>query len=131
MRISPDNRQLRRFGWTVGVILAVIGIWPAVIHEEGVRWWALVPGVLLTVLGAVAPRLLVGIHDVWLKLGHGLCWVNTRIIMGILFYGLITPVGLLMRVLGHDPMHRRFSPDLDTYRVVREPRPAAHLNHQF
>jgi hypothetical protein len=67
-----------------------------------------------------------------MTIGHALGWVNTRLLLGLVFYGLITPMGLVRRfLLGRDPMRRQFEPEADTYRVPRQPRPATHLKQQF
>jgi hypothetical protein len=66
-----------------------------------------------------------------MTLGEGLGWINTRVILGVVFYGLFTPVGLLMRLRGKDPMRRNWEPDTDTYRVTRQPRHGAHMIRQF
>ena len=63
--------------------------------------------------------------------GHALGWVNTRIILGIVFYGLLTPMGLAMRLFGKDSMQRQFVQEAHTYRVMRNPRPRSHLMRQF
>jgi hypothetical protein len=63
--------------------------------------------------------------------GQALGWVNTRIILGVVFYGLLTPMGLAMRILGKDPLHRQFDPNSDSYRVVRLPRPGSHMSQQY
>ncbi len=55
--------------------------------------------------------------------GHVMGWVNTRIILGILFYGVVTPMGLIMKLTGRDPMRSAFDPDAQTYRVVCQPGP--------
>ncbi len=65
---------------------------------------------------------------VWPALWRG---HNTRLILGVLFYGIFTPLGLCMRLRGQDPMRRTLAPEVDTYRVVRQPRPATHMRHQF
>jgi hypothetical protein len=66
-----------------------------------------------------------------MAVGHVLGWINTRIILGILYYGLIVPTGLVMKMFGRDPMRRAFVPDMQTYRVVREPRQPSHMKHMF
>ena len=53
------------------------------------------------------------------------------IVVTLLFYGIFTPLGLCMRLRGQDPMRRTLAPEVDTYRVVRQPRPATHMRHQF
>jgi hypothetical protein len=86
-----DQKQLRSFGLLVGSVFSVIGIWPMLFRGEPVRLWAVSTGGLLILLGAVLPSVLAPIHTGWMCLGHVLGWINTRILLGIVFYGLITP----------------------------------------
>jgi hypothetical protein len=82
-------------------------------------------------LGAIIPQSLKQLHAGWMKIGHVLGLINTRIILGIIYYLLITPMGLVMRLMGKDSMHRAFAKDTDTYRVVRTQRPPHHMQNQF
>jgi hypothetical protein len=66
-----------------------------------------------------------------MTVGEVLGWINTRIILGVLFYLLFTPIGLCMHLRGKDPMRRALSPEAESYRIVRQPRPASHMRHQF
>jgi len=125
------TQQLRSFGLIVGGIFAVIGVWPVVWRDQPPRLWGLVLGGGLIVLALVLPRSLAQVYRLWMKVGEVLGWVNTRILLGMLFYGLFTPLGLLMRFRGKDPMHRTLAPEAATYRVVRQPRPTSHMRHQF
>jgi hypothetical protein len=86
---------------------------------------------LLIVLGAVVPQSLKQVHYGWMKIGHVLGSINTKIILGIIYYLLITPMGLVMRLMGKDSMHRTFAQDAATYRVIRAPRPRQHMRNQF
>jgi hypothetical protein len=64
--------------------------------------------------------------------GAGHVWVDhTRIILGFVFYFVVTPIGIVRRLLGKDPMGRRLRPDLESYRMPRNPRPASHLRRQY
>ena len=63
--------------------------------------------------------------------GEWLGWINARIILSLVFYGIVTPMGVLMRRLSHDPMQRRFNPQATTYRVPKAARPAEHLIRQY
>ena len=127
----PTPKDLRQFGFIVGGVLSVIGLWPVVFRSESPRLWALILGGLLIGLGAIIPQSLKQVHHGWMKIGHVLGAINTRIILGIIYYLLITPMGLVMRLMGKDSMHRAFSQDADTYRVVRAPRPRHHMRNQF
>jgi len=124
-------KRLRSFGLTVGGIFALIGLWPLVIRSADPRWWALLIGACLTVPAVVYPGCLFWVYRGWMMLGHVLGWVNTRIILSAVFYLVVTPIGIVRRWLGKDSMERRLRPELDSYRIVRRPRPASHLTKQY
>jgi len=126
-----DTKQLRDFGLIVGGIFAVIGVWPMVFRASTPRLWALVLAVALVVPALVLPRSLTYVYRVWMAAGEALGWINTRIILSVIFYGLLTPMGIVMRRFGHDPMRRRFEPAATTYRVAKPDRSAAHMTRQF
>jgi hypothetical protein len=63
-------------------------------------------------------------------LGHVLGWINTRIILGAVFYLIVTPIGLARRLMGKDPMGTK-RVDVESYRVLRKPRGPSHLKRQF
>ena len=125
------NKQLRSFGFTVGGIFALIAFWPLVFRGEDPRWWAVAVAGCLLVPAVVFPKSLVCPYKGWMAVGHVMGWINTRVILGVVFYVIVTPVGVLRRWLGKDPMGRQLRPDLDSYRVVRKPRPASHLTKQY
>lgn len=125
------DKELRQFGLLVGGVFAVIGLWPLVARGASPRVWAMVLGILLMVLGATLPRSLRQVHRGWMQVGHVLGAINTKMILGIIYYGLITPMGLVMRLMGKDSMHRRLAKEATTYRVVRAPRSPQHMKNQF
>ena len=128
---QPTTKDLRQFGLLVGGVFSMIGAWPVVFRGESPRLWAIILGGVLIILGAIVPQSLKQIHAGWMKLGHVLGAINTRIILGVIYYGLITPMGVVMRLMGKDSMHRAFRQDAATYRVVRAPRPRQHMGNQF
>jgi uncharacterized membrane protein HdeD (DUF308 family) len=128
---QPTSKDLRQFGLLVGGVLTVIGVWPVVFRSESPRFWVVMFGSVLIVLGAAVPQRLKQVHDVWMKIGHVLGAINTRILLGIIYYLLLTPMGLAMRLMGKDPLHRAFAQEVDTYRIVRDPRPRQHMRNQF
>jgi len=129
--MTGDVRSLRTFGFLVGGIFLVLGAWPAVVRREDTRLWSLIAAFLLLAPAVVYPRALGPVHRVWMKIGHVLGWINTRIILGFLFYVIVTPVGLILRFRGKDPMQRVFDPRAATYRLPRQERPPSHMRHQF
>lgn len=108
-------RAEREFGLVVGAAFTLLGSWWLFRGKffEGAR--ILVPlGVSLIVLGAISPRILVYPNKAWMKLAEGLSFVSTRIILAFVFFLVLTPIGLIKRAMGWDPLHRR-SPSLDSY----------------
>ena len=66
-----------------------------------------------------------------MTIGYMLGWVNTRIILGLIYYLVFAPLGLSMRLFGKDSMRRRFEPSAESYRVVKQQRPGSHMKQQF
>lgn len=128
---APGPARLRTFGLVIGGLFGVIALWPTLMRGESPRLWALLVAGLLVVPALVAPTSLRRSYEIWMRLARVLGWVNTRLILAIGFYGVMTPVGLLMRFCGRDPMRRKFEQDLETYRVLRSPRLGTHLQRQF
>ena len=126
-----ETKQLRSFGLIVGGIFALIGVWPALWRGQPLRLWSLILGGALIALALVWPRSLAQVYRLWMTVDEVLGWINTRLILGVVFYGIFTPLGLLMRLRGQDPMRHTLAPEVDAYRVVRRPRPSSHMRHQF
>ena len=128
---TSENKSLRSFGLMVGGIFAFIGLWPVVYRGSSPRLWALILAALLILPALVYPKSLRPVYQIWMKVGQVLGWINTRIILGVIFYLLFFPVGMVLRLLGKDYMNRRFDSDAATYRVIRHSRPGSHMKHQF
>lgn len=131
MNIAITPKQLRDFGLIIGGIFALIGVWPLLFSQTSPHYWLLTLGGLLVLLGLLRPQSLGPVYRGWMALGHVLGRVNTRILLGLGFYGIVTPMGLAMRVFGKDPMRRKFDPDANTYRIARASRPGSHFQRQF
>ena len=129
--MGHQNKQLRHFGLIVGGIFALIALWPVLLRADRPRLWALALAVALTVPALVLPRSLTYAHRGWMAAAEALGWINTRLILSVVFYALVTPMGLLLRRFGRDPIQRHFEPNAATYRVPKSPRTAAHMTRQF
>ncbi len=131
MQVEIEAKQLRTFGLILGGLFTVIGLWHTVFWAEDSRLWMLALAGLLLVAALVVPRSLAPVYRVWMAVGHALGWINTRILLGFIFYALFTPMGKIRCLLGADPMQRKFELDVDTYRIVRQPRSSSHMKQQF
>ena len=131
MKQAATRKELRQFGLLVGAVFTVIGLWPVVFRGESLRLWAIGIGGLLIACGGMLPQLLGPIYKGWMWVGHIMGWINTRILLGIVFYVLVTPIGLVFRLMGKDTMRQAFAESSTTYRVVRSLRPHSHMKYQF
>jgi Saxitoxin biosynthesis operon protein SxtJ len=127
----PTLRELRSFGLLLGAIFAALfGVVPLLRYHHGPLWPWILAGVLW--IGALLrPATLRYLHSGWTKLGSALGWLNTRIILTLLFAISIVPIGLAMRLFGRDRMGRRFEPKRESYRVPNRQRPAKSMEHPF
>lgn len=128
---STGMKELRSFGLLVGTVFSAIGIWPLLMRGEALRLWAIGLGGALILLGGMSPGLLAPVHKVWMRVGYVLGWVNTRILLGLVFFSLVTPMGIVFRLRGKDVMRQTFARDSPTYRVLRRPRRQGHMKYQF
>jgi len=88
------------------------------IFRGGFAWPAgfVVAGLLTAAAALAVPTLLLPLCRAWMGLAWALGWLNTRLLLTLVFFLMITPIGLLMRVFGHDPMDRCWRrPGRDTY----------------
>ena len=123
--------EYRKFGLLVGGIFTLIGCWPWIWRGDPLRFWALGVALMLAIPALVAPASLGPVYRGWMVVGHWLGWINTRILLGVVFFVLVAPLGMVRRLVGSNPLRLRFDKTLDTYRVVRRPRPGTHMTHQF
>jgi hypothetical protein len=126
---TPSNRN---FGFTIAVALLIVGALPLLRHG-GVRWWAWIVAAVFIGLTWLRPQLLTPLNRWWLKLGLLLGLIVSPIAMAILFYLVITPIGVLMRLFGKAAMRAHFDPRASSYWIRRDPPgpPPDSLNNQF
>jgi hypothetical protein len=127
-----DRKGLRDFGLMTGAIVAVLfgAFFPWVLERAYPIW----PWVVLGVLGGwalVAPDSLRPVYHGWMKVGLILSKVTTPIVMGVIFFVIIVPVGLVMRVMKRDLLRRTFEPDTASYRIKSEQPPQNNLERPF
>jgi hypothetical protein len=122
----------RRFGLVFAGFFALLGALSLYSGAERWHYWFPLAGVF-AVLAYAAPRLLAPLNRLWAKVGLLLHMVISPVILGILLYLCVTPIGVLMRMSGRDPLRRKFEPAAKTYWISREPPgPAPEtFNNQF
>ena len=120
MKEQISKKQLREFGLLVGFGFPIVIGWliPFLFRHEFRAWtlWVGIPGLIL---GLIAPRLLHYPYKGWMALGHVLGWVNSHIILGLIFIVVLQPIAYFMRLTGYDPLRRRRKSE-NSYRENRQ-----------
>jgi len=120
MTDTPTKKQLKEFGYLIGFGLPILIGWliPS-LTGDGFRAWTLWIGIPALILGLVAPALLKQPFRAWMALGHALGWVNSHIILGLVFIVVLQPIAYVMRLFGHDPLRRKKDNGGKSYREER------------
>jgi hypothetical protein len=127
----PGPGSERSFGLVFAgffALMAVLRVWAGREWE----WWA-AAAVLMLVLAFTVPAVLAPFNRIWYRFGMLLSRIFQPIVLGLLFFVTVTPLALIMRATGKDPLRLRFSKDLDSYWIVRDPPgpSGSSLNRQF
>lgn len=118
-----SRQELRKFGlMTGGIVAGLFGLVLPLLWGHGLVKWPWIVAVILGGWAIAAPGTLNPVYRIWMRFGLVMGFINTRIILGIIFYGLMWPMGAIMRLNGRDPMHRQFQSDRDTYRLPTQAR---------
>lgn len=122
----------RFFGITFFVFFLLIALWP-LLWGKPLRIGVLGVSISFLALALIRPSLLAPLNRLWLKFGALLHSITSPIILGIMFFLVILPIGLLMRLLGKDFLRLRFDNNTPSYWIKREPPgpDKSSLNRQF
>lgn len=110
----------RSFGVVFAAFFAIIGLLPLVSGGR-VHLWALALGGIFLFFGLVFPSALAPLNRLWAKFGLLLHKIVSPIMLGIIFYLVITPIGLLLRLFGKDPLRLKFDRAAKSYWIPRDP----------
>ena len=108
----------RSFGILFSIVFAIIAFWPT-INGNPLRLWSIPISVIFLVLGLLNSKLLNPLNIVWVKFGELLGRIVAPIVMAIIYFIIVTPIGLFMRLIGKDLLNIKFS-QKNTYWIKRE-----------
>ena len=113
--VNNQRAEMRKFAWTMSAAFAVLGAVAFYRRSSTAAIILFSASAFFLMSGLAAPMALRGIHTAWMALAHALGWINTRIILAVLFFVVLTPIGLVMRAIGRDPLSRRLDRGQTTY----------------
>ena len=108
----------RSFGILFSIVFAIIAFWP-IINGNPLRLWSIPISIIFLVLGLLNSKLLNPLNIIWVKFGELLGRIIAPIVMAIIYFIIVTPIGLFMRLIGKDLLNLKFSKS-NTYWIKRE-----------
>ena len=110
----------RSFGIVFTVVFVIIGLYP-LIGGAGPRWWALAIAILFLVAAFAHPKILTPLNRLWMRFGLLLHRIVNPLIMALLFFFVVTPIALIMRISGKRPLLLETDPNATSYWIPRDP----------
>ena len=118
----------KSFGVVFFVVFLLIALYPLINNEE-VRAWSLITSVIFLILGLLNSKFLNPLNKLWFKFGILLGKIISPIIMGIIFFLVVTPIGLIMRILGKDVLNLKYNKNQSYW--IEKKGPKSKMKNQF
>ena len=117
---SARSASNRAFGWTFAAVFVIVGLWP--LHSNAdLRWWALITAAVFLLATFIAPGALTVPNRIWLRFGALLHRLVSPVALAIMFFGVITPMALIMRAFGKNSLGLRREETSTSYWIKRDP----------
>jgi hypothetical protein len=117
---EPAMGSDRNFGFVFAGVFAVIALWPLV-GGHAPRWWGLAVGAVFALVALAKPAWLHPLNYLWFRFGTLLARVVAPVVMAAVFFLCVTPMGLIMRLMGKDLLSVRRAGEAKSYWIAREP----------
>ena len=101
----PTNKN---FGIVFSIVFLIIALFP-LINDENLRIWSLIVSTIFLFLGLINSKILTPLNKIWFKFGLILGKIVSPIIMGVIFFLVVTPTALIMRLVGKDLLNLKFN----------------------
>jgi len=119
----------KSFGIVFFVIFLVVALWP-LINEGEIRIWSIVISIIFLFLGLINSKILTPLNILWFRFGILLGNIFSPIVMGIIYFGVITPIGILMKLIGKDILNLKQNKKSSTYWIKKE-KVISNMKNQF
>jgi uncharacterized membrane protein len=118
-KLNLDRKNLKKFGITMGTAFLLIGIY-FLFRRRHFPVLAAALEVIFYLAALIRPALLKPVYIAWMRFAYVLAWINTRLILFLMFYLIFGPIGIVMRVLGIDVLDRKLKQNKDSYWLKKE-----------
>ena len=128
MKQNKNISSNRSFGIVFFVVFLLISLYP-ITQNEDLRIWSLVISIIFLILGLLNSKVLTPLNKIWFKFGLLLGKILSPFIMGIIFFTVVTPIGILMRFLNKDLLNLKFNQNKSYW--IEKTGPKSKMKNQF
>ena len=121
----PTNKN---FGIVFFIVFLIVGLYP-LINSDNIRIWSLIVSLIFLVFGLLNLKILTPLNKLWFKFGILLGKLISPFVMGIIFFLVVTPIGLIMRLLGKDVLNLKYSKNKSYW--IEKNGPKSKMKNQF
>ena len=118
----------KSFGIVFFIVFLIVGLYPLVNNEE-LRIWSLIISLFFLILGSINSKILTPLNKIWFKFGILLGRIVSPVIMGVIFFFVVTPIALIMRIIGKDLLNLKFNKDKSYW--TQKTGPKSKMKNQF
>ena len=119
----------KSFGLVFFVIFIIIALWP-LLNDGNIRIWSIIVSIIFLTLGLLNSKILTPFNKLWMRLGALLGIIVSPIVMGVVYFGIITPIGLIMKLFGKDVLNLKLDKNKKTYWTLKKKIPSK-MKDQF
>ena len=119
----------KSFGLVFFVIFIIIALWP-LLNNGNIRIWSIIVSIIFLILGLLNSKILTPFNKLWMRLGALLGIIVSPIVMGVVYFGIITPIGLIMKLFGKDVLNLKLEKNKKTYWTLKKKIPSK-MKDQF
>ena len=128
MNSEKNKSSNRSFGIVFFIVFLIIGIYP-MLNKGDLRLWSLIISIIFLILGNLNSKVLTPLNKIWFRFGILLGKIISPLVMAIIFFFVVTPIGLLMRFIGKDVLNLKFNNDKSYW--VEKKGPKSKMKNQF
>ena len=119
----------KSFGLVFFVIFIIVALWP-LLNDGNIRIWSIIVSIIFLILALLNSKILTPFNKLWMRLGALLGIIVSPIVMGVVYFGIITPIGLIMKLFGKDVLNLKLDKNKKTYWTLKKKIPSK-MKDQF
>ena len=128
-KIKTKIGSNRNFGLVFFTVFLILSIWP-LMYEGPIRVWSLLISIVFLILGLMNSKILTPLNRFWFKFGMLLGSIIAPIVMGVVFFIVVTPIGLFMKIMNKDLLNKKYDKKKITY-WIKYNKPTSTMKKQF